>query len=382
MRCIDEPVFMKLLLGELPPEQRTEVDAHLDTCAACRQLVAQGLRAQNPEEPGRSQQELEVPRTPKAGPGDAPLEKGTAVGRYLVLEPLGFGGMGVVYSAYDPELDRRVALKLLRVGVLGLDAEEGRAHLLREAQAMARVSHPHVVPVYDVGTFRQQVFLAMELVEAQTLRQWLKTAPRPWRQVLALFLDAGRGLAAAHAAGVVHGDFKPENLLVGSDGRVRVTDFGLARSATPLGDKTPTTPVAGGTPPTTPVVGGTPAYMAPEQLDPNAHPDERSDQFAFCVALYEALHDERPFAASTVREMLTEVRSGKVRSAPRGSPVPPWLRRVVLRGLSSDPMDRHGSMNALLASLQHDPAARWTRWLQVAGSAALLLVAVGHHPRG
>ena len=366
MACLDESTFVELLMGGLPPARAAQVDAHLDTCPACRRLVADALRAQSPDEgpPGEATA-LTPPRPARAE--EAPLEKGTAVGRYLVLERLGAGGMGVVYSAYDPELDRRVALKLLRAGALGLDAEEGRAHLLHEAQAMARVSHPHVVPIYDVGTFGQHVFLAMELVEAQTLRQWLKAAPRPWRQVLGLFLDAGRGLAAAHAAGVVHGDFKPENLLVGRDGRVRVTDFGLARSANPQGEETPTTPVT----------GGTPAYMAPEQLDPDAHPDARSDQFAFCVALYEALHDERPFAASTARELLADIRAGRVKPAPRGSQVPPWLRRVVVRGLSVSPMDRHGSMDAVLAALQHDPAARWTRRLQVAGSLALLLSAVG-----
>ncbi|MCP3143900.1 tetratricopeptide repeat protein [Pyxidicoccus xibeiensis] len=366
MACLDESTFMELLLGTLPHTRAAKVDAHLDACPACRRMVAEALRAQSPDEGPPGEATALTPPRP-AGAEERPLEKGTAVGRYLVLERLGAGGMGVVYSAYDPELDRRVALKLLRVGVLGLDAEEGRAHLLREAQAMARVSHPHVVPIYDVGTFGQNVFLAMELVEAQTLRQWLKAAPRPWRQVLGLFLDAGRGLAAAHAAGVVHGDFKPENLLVGRDGRVRVTDFGLARSANPPGDETPSTPVA----------GGTPAYMSPEQLDPDSHPDERSDQFSFCVALYEALHGERPFAASTVRELLLEVRNGKVRPAPRNSPVPPWLRRVVVRGLSVSPMDRHGSMDALLSALQQDPAARRKRTLQVAGSAALLVAAVG-----
>ncbi|HZI10733.1 MAG TPA: protein kinase, partial [Myxococcus sp.] len=366
MSCLDESTFVELLVGGLPPARAAEVESHLDSCPTCRRMVAEAMRAQTPDTglPGEDTA-LTPPRPSRQE--EAPLDKGTAVGRYLVLEMLGGGGMGVVYRAYDPELDRRVALKLLRVGALGLDAEEGRAHLVREAQAMARVSHPHVVPIYDVGTFGQQVFLAMELVEAQTLRQWLKASPRPWRQVLAVLVDAGRGLAAAHAAGVVHGDFKPENVLVGKDGRVRVTDFGLARSANPLAQEAQGAQVA----------GGTPAYMAPEQLDPDAHPDERSDQFAFCVALYEALHGERPFAAATVRELLAAVRAGKVRPAPRGSAVPPWLRRVVVRGLAVSPMDRHGSMDALLAALQHDPAARWTRTLQVAGSGALLVAAVG-----
>ncbi|MFP2964418.1 protein kinase domain-containing protein, partial [Myxococcus sp. 1LA] len=320
MACLDENTFVSLLMGDLPPARAAEVDAHLDTCPACRRMVAEALRAQTPDDnPPGAPTVVTHPRSPS---GEGPsLERGTAVGRYLVLERLASGGMGVVYSAYDPELDRRVALKLLRVAALGLEAEQGRAHLLHEAQAMARVSHPHVVPVYDVGTFGPQVFLTMELVDARTLRPWLKAEPRSWRQVLALFLDAGRGLAAAHAAGVVHGDFKPENLLVGQDGRVRVTDFGLARNANPLDDVSP-------------LSGGTPAYMAPEQMEAPAPADARSDQFAFCVALYEALHGERPFAATTPHELLAEVRAGKVRPAPRGTQVPPWLRRVLLRGLS------------------------------------------------
>ncbi|NMO16580.1 tetratricopeptide repeat protein [Pyxidicoccus fallax] len=380
MRCIDEPLFMKLLLGELSPEQTSEVDAHLDTCANCRQLVAQGLRAQNPEEPG-SDRERDSLADRAAPTRDMPLEKGTEVGRYLVLEPLGAGGMGVVYSAYDPELDRRVALKLLRAGALGLEMEQGRAHLLREAQAMARVSHPHVVPVYDVGTFGQQVFLAMELVEAQTLGAWLKVAPRPWRQVLALFLDAGRGLSAAHAAGVVHGDFKPENLLVGRDGRVRVTDFGLAHLGAPATDLRP----APGTSPSTSsedlttrsVLGGTPAYMAPEQLCDGVRAGPSGDQFAFCVALHEALYGERPFEGLSLDTLKAELRAGRVRPPPPGTRVPPWLRRVLLRGLSVRPEERHPSMDALLAELQRDPAVRWRRGLSVAGGLTLLAAAVG-----
>jgi tetratricopeptide (TPR) repeat protein len=379
MRCIDEALFMKLLLGEVSPERTPEVEAHLDTCASCRHLVAEGMRAQNPDAPDTDREQTELPGR-SARKEDAALEKGTAVGRYLVLEVLGTGGMGVVYSAYDPELDRRVALKLLRVGALGLDAEEGRAHLVREAKAMARVSHPHVVSVYDVGTFGQQVFLAMELVEAQTLRQWLKAAPRPWGQVLALFLDAGRGLAAAHAAGVVHGDFKPENLLVGKDRRVRVTDFGLARLGSPASG-VPALPAAAALVPLAGMdpsaVGGTPAYMAPEQLLGHARAGTAGDQFAFCVTLHEALYGERPFEGTSLTALTAELRAGRVRPPPPGTRVPLWLRRVVLRGLATRPEERYPSLEALLAELQKDPAARWRRGLQVAGGVALLASAVG-----
>ncbi|QSQ24796.1 tetratricopeptide repeat protein [Pyxidicoccus parkwayensis] len=391
MGCIDESLFMKLLLGELSPEQRTEVDTHLDTCAACRQLVAQGLRAQSPDEPG-SDRELLSPADPGGRPRETRLEKGTAVGRYLVLSLLGEGGMGVVYRAYDPELDRRVALKLLRVGALGLEAERGRAHLLREAQAMARVSHPNVVPVYDVGTFGPHVFLAMELVDAQTLGEWLKSSPRPPRQVLSLFLDAGRGLAAAHAAGVVHGDFKPENLLVGSDGRVHVTDFGLAHLGTTPGGGRPLLP--GALPSLSAdltmrsAVGGTPAYMPPEQLCDGATSSPSGDQFAFCVTLHEALYGVRPFEGTSLATLSAEVRAGRVRLPPAGTHVPPWLRRVLLRGLSVRPDERFPSMEALLAALQRDPAVRWRRGLAVAGGVALLATAVAlthqltaHHAR-
>jgi serine/threonine protein kinase len=206
-----------------------------------------------------------------------------------VLDRIGAGGMGVVYAAYDPELDRRVALKLLRPDRFGSDAD--RLRLLREAQALARLADPHVVSVYDTGTFGDRVFVAVELVEGETLRQWLgglRAAPRSWREVLARFLPAGRGLAAAHAAGLVHRDFKPENVLLGRDGRVRVADFGLAEAAPEPGGKLAALPAEWG------LVLGTPAYMAPEQLRGIAV-DARSDQFSFCVALFEALYG-RPSA--------------------------------------------------------------------------------------
>ncbi|MBU8896757.1 serine/threonine protein kinase [Corallococcus sp. H22C18031201] len=362
MGCLDETTFMALLLGELPPERRPEVDEHLDTCAACRRLVAEALRAQHPEP--ESPQPAEAPPRPRGA--DATLDKGTAVGRYLVLEPLGAGAMGVIYSAYDPELDRRVALKLLRVSALGLEEEKGRALLLREAQSMARVSHPNVVPIYDVGTFGDRIFLAMERVEeARTLRAWLAAAPRSWRQVLSVFLDAGRGLAAAHAAGLVHGDFKPENLLVGADGRVRVTDFGLARS------------LSSRTKDATPFAGGTPAYMAPEQQSPSVPADARTDEFAFCVALYEALHGERPFSGHDARELADEALAGRLRPPPKGTHVPPWVRRVLARGLAASPSDRYAQMESLLAALQQSPGARWHRPLQALGGVALVVIAVG-----
>ncbi|RYZ41721.1 MAG: tetratricopeptide repeat protein [Myxococcaceae bacterium] len=386
LACLDEPTFMDLLLGTLSSERAAVVDEHLDTCPSCRRMVSEALKVQPPATPLPAPEEDAVGselvtlavepwrgKKPRLRLPTPPLARGTAVGRYLILEMLGVGGMSVVYAAYDPELDRRVALKLLQVEALGLGAEAGRNQVLREAQAMARVSHPHVVSVFDVGTFGRQVFLAMELVDAHTLRKWEQDGPHPWRQVVDIFVAAGRGLAAAHAVGVVHGDVKPENILVGQDQRVRVTDFGLSRIMSGV-VVPPVTP--GGFARPRAMEGGTPAYMAPEQFPPEERTDARSDQFGFCAALYEGLYGERPFAGSTVEELSQAVHAGRVKNVPRHSGVPQWLRRVLLKGLSVRPEDRHASMEALIAELEANPTARRTRRLRIAGGALLLLSAV------
>jgi tetratricopeptide (TPR) repeat protein len=315
---------------------------------------------------------------PRPGaPGTAEgLDRGAAVGRYVVLDRIGAGGMGVVYAAYDPELDRRVALKLLRPD--RFSSEAGRLRLLREAQALARLTHPNVVAVHDAGTFGDRVFVAMELVEGETLRQWLGAGPRSWREVLDRFLPAGRGLAAAHAAGLVHRDFKPENVLLGKDGRVRVVDFGLAKALADAAEEPPAEGEAAedsGGALVTPltewgVVLGTPAYMAPEQLRGIAA-DARSDQFSFCVALYEALYGERPFAGDGPRAIAEAVTRGVVKEAPAGTKVPGWLRAVVLRGLKAGPEERYPTMDGLLRDLERDPSAVRRRWL---AAAAVVLV--------
>src|SRR5262245_37690244 len=206
--------------------------------------------------------------------------------------------MGVVYAAYDPELDRRVALKLLHAG----GSVEARKRLLREAQAMARLAHPNVIAVHDVGTWGDEVFVAMEFVEGPTLAERVRDEEPGWREVLDLYLQAGEGLAAAHVAGIVHRDFKPQNALVGRDGRVRVLDFGLARGTGALPPREAEEGPDSGAAPgllVTPLTRsgsrmGTPAYMSPEQFE-GLPADELSDQFSFCVALYEALYGERPF---------------------------------------------------------------------------------------
>src|SRR5579871_4866475 len=171
-----------------------------------------------------------TPPNAPVDPAGAPLTRGASIGRYVVLGLVGRGGMGEVYAAYDPELDRNVAVKLLRVKAgNGVSLTEGRQRTLREAQAIARLSHPNVVVVYDVGTFEDKVFIAMEFVEGNTVTFWLEQQPRTWQEILRVFISAGRGLTAAHDKGLVHRDFKPDNVMVGRDGQVRVMDFGLAR---------------------------------------------------------------------------------------------------------------------------------------------------------
>jgi len=303
------------------------------------------------------------------------LQRGEALGRYLIIDVLGRGGMSVVYAAFDPELDRKVAIKVVRPELEG--GAEATARLLREAQAMAKVLHPNVVSVHDVGTWEGRVFLAMELIDGTTLREWLKQQRRTRREVLALFRAAGQGLSAAHAAGLVHRDFKPDNVLVDKKDRARVTDFGLVRpanasaaerseQAAPLlarFDSNGVLTEAG-------AVLGTPAYMAPEQLLGNVA-DARADQFAFAVALYEALYGERPFEAKDFATTFEAVTKGQVRPPPAGSRVPGHLRRVLLRALSVDPEQRFPSMQALLTALEQDPVARLRR-LSVGLAIALL----------
>jgi serine/threonine protein kinase/Flp pilus assembly protein TadD len=316
------------------------------------------------------------------------LGRGTPLDRYVVLDPLGAGGMGMVYAAYDSVLDRKVALKLLPPESASGSSEvtSGRARLLREAQAMARLSHPNVVAVYDVYQHGAQVFMAMELVEGQTLSQWLREKPRGKREILSAWLEAGRGLAAAHAAGLVHRDFKPTNVLVGKDGRVRVTDFGLARphSAPPE----PASEDGASSPSTGPVkphslldlqltqwgaVLGTPAYMAPEQFR-GATADARTDQFSFAVSLWEALYGERPFEGRSPAERRENVLAGRIHPPPSHSRVPPFIHRALSRALSTAPEARYPTLDALLDVLGKDPARLRRRWLS---AAALSLLVTG-----
>ena len=312
------------------------------------------------------------------------LSRGATVGRYVVLGLVGRGGMGEVYAAYDPELDRKIALKLLNDGGAASESQaRSRGRLLQEAKAIARLSHPNVVVVHDAGTFDDRVFIAMEFVEGQTLAAWLGGKPRAWAEILEVFLAAGRGLAAAHAAGIVHRDFKPQNVMVAADGTVRVMDFGLAsdarrrrrrrcRSRPADRDRVDfsRTMAIGLT--RTGALVGTPAYMAPEQFRAQAA-DARTDQFSFCVALYEALYGERPFAADSLAGLIEAVTAGRLREAPHRSRVPAWLRKVLLRGLAVKREDRFPSMEELLAALARDPERQRRRALVGVGLAAVLL---------
>ncbi|MBP6838871.1 MAG: serine/threonine protein kinase [Kofleriaceae bacterium] len=344
----------------------------------------------------------------QVGRGDAPVgapARGDSIGRFVVLGLLGSGGMGLVYSAYDPHLDRKVAIKLLRTGALPGKASDARARLLREAQAMAKINHPNVITVHEVGTFGDEVYLAMEFADDGTLRGWM-TSRHDLAETLAVFVQAGRGLAAAHDAGLVHRDFKPDNVLLTTAGGVRVTDFGIvgiAGEVAPGGDLGLDDRRSNDSPPgrdgpvsalsasasglarshplsqpltRTGSILGTPMYMAPEQFagEPIT---ARADQFAFCVTLYEALHGTRPFAGDSFEELRVAVLTGEQAPAPRNATVPAWLRRVLARGLATDPAARFPSMRELLAALDRDPARRHRRVLAAAALAAVAVAATG-----
>jgi tetratricopeptide (TPR) repeat protein len=323
--CPDPNLIAELAAGTVGAGERSSVEAHLQSCADCRRLVHDLRLAPEPE-------------------------PGSTIGRYRVVKKLGAGAMGAVWAAYDPKLDRQVALKLLH-------ATGDQQRMVAEGRAMARLAHPNVVPVLDLDTTDDgRVFAAMELVDGVTFRQWLAAAPRTTSAIVAVLLDAGRGLAAAHAAGLTHRDFKPENLLIGADGRTRVTDFGLARSSSLGGAMSLPTELATATTSPRSVSGalvGTPVYMAPEQFRAEAA-TAASDQFSFCVVLWEALYGSRPFddGATSVTGLAEAVLAGRPREPAKNRRVPSRLRRILLRGLAGDPADRHPSLDELLAALE------------------------------
>ncbi|PRP99890.1 serine/threonine-protein kinase [Enhygromyxa salina] len=353
------------------------------------------------------------------GGGAAGNEAPATIGRYAVLFKLGAGAMGEVLAAYDPRLDRKVALKRIHPGGGSLDA--ARIRLEREAQALAKLDDRNVVKVHDVVIHQGSVFVAMEFVEGETLGQWMRAGPkraRPWREVVPVFEDVGRGLGAVHAVGLVHRDVKPGNVMIGKDGRVRVMDFGLARIETDDTAEPGEEPTTGSHPSLSMTQAlfssfgasrsrgsskksgtgshpslsssriqtmdltqagallGTPAYMAPEQFA-GERATARSDQFGFCIALYEALYGRRPFSGASMIELSVAVLEGRMDEGPRDGDisVPAWLRAVVLRGLSTDPRDRYASMEELLAALGTGELRRKRRRWAAAGLSVAVLAA-------
>jgi tetratricopeptide (TPR) repeat protein/predicted Ser/Thr protein kinase len=383
--CLDQESIVAFSEGRFEANEIARIDDHIAGCADCRRLVAAALALRTG---GRATGTAEGSSAGLHLEGDHGLRRGTVVGRYTVLELAGRGGMGEVYAAYDAELDRKIAFKVLRQHGRQTDGRD-RERLLREARALAKLSHPNVVAVHDLGTFEGRVFVAMEFVDGVTLKDWLSEHPRTRDEILDVFVAAARGLAAAHAAGLVHRDFKPGNVMIARDGAVRVLDFGLARhldetnaamgTASVAGELHPTALPAKTTTTTLTATGellGTPRYMAPEQMrvEPT---DARTDQFSFCVALYEALYGEPPFAGATLKLLMPEVLAGRVRPPPQRSSVPPWLRRILLRGLSVSPDARWRSMTDLAAKLVNAPARARRRWVIAAGGLALAGLVAG-----
>jgi tetratricopeptide (TPR) repeat protein len=296
---------------------------------------------------------------------DPSFDRGRVLGRFVLLERIGRGGMGVVVLAYDPELERRVALKLVHPEIAGDEASAAR--LLREAQALAKLAHPNVVAIHEVGRVDDGIYVAMEYIDGDVLGTWLRAQPRPLHEILAVFVAAGQGIAAAHDVGLVHRDIKPDNVMIGRDGRVRVLDFGLARAASTgvhaqrsdtSGDGRVDTDLRGVDVSLTASgeIMGTPVYMAPEQYA-GREVDARTDVYALCVALWEAIDGTRPFAGASLPELAANVAAGRMRTATPAN-APAWLRDVLLRGMAVDPTQRYPDMRALLADLSRDRQRR------------------------
>ena len=359
--CPDDEALTRVAAGSADDVEREHVMSHLDACSTCRRGLA-ALAALPPtpadsfiggdhvstfpDSPSAAITARVPPRPRPAGTAPPIPALGDRIGRYIALRIVGRGGMGIVIAAHDPELDRQVAIKLVHPRVWRAASAESRELLRLEARAMARLVHPNVVAVHDLGTVGDQLFVAMELVAGSSLDRWLAAAarPRPWRDVLAMCREAGKGIAAAHRAGLVHRDIKPHNVLVDEHGRPRIADFGLAMLGVDEGDAS--------------APAGTPAYMSPEQHR-GAATTAASDQFSFCVMTYEALYGERPFAGDTIAAIGTEIERGRVRPPPAGTNIPAWVRRVLLRGLAVDPAARFPTLDALLDALAPPARPRW-----------------------
>ena len=370
--CLDESTVLAFLEGTLLPAVREDTEAHLAACRPCTELV---MLAATDRENGS----LHAPGR-EGRPFVGQIQPGTRWGRYQVLGAIGRGGMGEVYAAYHPDLDRRIALKV--VYERGSDTVDRRARLLREARAIARLSHPNVVTVHDAGTFEDRVFIAMEYIDGTTVDEWLRAAPRTWREILDVFIAAGRGLAAAHAADVIHRDFMPQNIMIARNGAVRVMDFGLARMGEEETGENPRDPERAPDPARagalmtmtkTGALLGTPAYMSPEQFH-RERIDARTDQYSFCVALHEALFGARPRAVPVADRADA---AGEKPPPPRPAGVPGWLRAVILRGASVERAQRYRSMDALIAKLERGRTRVRRRATVAAVAVATVLLSAG-----
>lgn len=339
MSCLDENTAALFMQGGLRGDAARAVELHLDGCRACGALLAEVARIYVSSASSLDHPTSHVRRSgPPVAPGAlvAPGDSAMAVGRYHLAGVLGAGGMGVVFAAFDPMLQRRVALKLVRPDLEGSSRSDVQVRLVREAQSVARIAHPNVVTVYDVGFVGVHVFFAMELVEGPTFRQWLAQSPRTPRDILDVMLQAGRGLDAIHRAGLVHCDVKPDNIIVGLDGRARISDLGLAAAASsPSGE-----------------LGGTPAYMAPERVH-GAPASAAGDQWSFAATLFEGLFGARPPNVRSWEEMRRAPSIAPPGSLPaeRSRGVPAWAESVVRKGLSPHPEWRFASMSALCEAL-------------------------------
>jgi eukaryotic-like serine/threonine-protein kinase len=355
--CLDEHAALDYLAGR---GDRTHVAEHLEHCADCRAVLHALARLS-----GSPADDATLPALATSAPSGAP----DRIGRFVIVDVLGAGAMGIVYRAQDPDLRRPVAIKVVK----GAAASEiARSRMMREAQAMAQLDHPNVIRVYEVGTDAAgAVFIAMEFIAGTTLAHWLRE-PRPWQDVVDAFLQAGRGLAAAHSVGVVHRDFKPDNVLVDRSDRVKVGDFGLARadSASTSGEDHAGSPL-GMSMTQTGAVLGTPRYMSPEQLAGQT-PDARGDQFALCVALYEAIYGAHPFPALDLAELRAATRRGAPTPKARGPARVLWP--ALRRGLATSPGERFESIDQLLAAIGRALRSRRRRRATFAAAAALLLV--------
>jgi predicted Zn-dependent peptidase len=358
--CAQRSTTVALASGRLRTQDVAQAQAHVAGCEECRGIVSEVASAPTVRVDGAPEATMTSPNR-SSQPAIVDHVSRVWIGRYKVIKKLGAGGMGAVFEAEDPELDRKVAIKLLHG-----TSDTASARLVREAKALAKLRHPNVVTIYEVGRDSGDAFVAMELVAGTTLREWLH-GEHSFAARLDAMIQAGQGLAAAHAEGLIHRDFKPENAMVGADGRVQVLDFGLAKSATtPSMDPEEPAPrpsqEAVDFITRTGTLLGTPAYMAPEQFAA-ADTDARTDQFAYCVALFEVLHGFRPFAGHSHAMLCEAVSTGRiVEGRPLSPQVPPHVQAAILRGLSVKPADRFPDMKALLAALQMRRGSK-QRWV-------------------